>query len=117
MTFYVAYYASQRSGDSAHSPRSCLPGGGWEMDDLSQRKLPASYINGQPVRVNRVQIQKGEAKQLVYYWFQQRGRVIDNEFARQVVHLLGRAHAQPHRRRVGPSHDPGWTHRGLAEGG
>ena len=80
VNFWVAYYASQRSGESAHSPRSCLPGGGWEMDELSQRNLPDVLIDGRPLRVNRVQIQKGEAKQLVYYWFQQRGRVIDNEF-------------------------------------
>ena len=80
VNFYVAYYASQRSGESAHSPRSCLPGGGWEIHDLAQRKLSDVYINGHPLWVNRVQIQKGEVKQLVYYWFQQRGRVIDNEY-------------------------------------
>ena len=33
-----------------------------------------------PLRVNRVVIQKGEVRQLVYYWFQQRGRVITNEY-------------------------------------
>ena len=37
-------------------------------------------INGQPLRVNRVEIRKGAYRQLVYYWFQQRGRVITNEY-------------------------------------
>ncbi|MBK6451780.1 MAG: EpsI family protein [Proteobacteria bacterium] len=37
-------------------------------------------IGGQPLRVNRALIQYGSQRQLVYYWFQQRGRVITNEY-------------------------------------
>ena len=33
------------------------------------------------MRVNRSIVELGNQRQLVYYWFQQRGRVIDNEFA------------------------------------
>ena len=80
VSFYVAYYDSQRKGASVHSPRSCLPGGGWEMVNLEQVELP-QQVNGQPLRVNRVIIRHGEEAQLVYYWFQQRGRVITNEYA------------------------------------
>lgn len=80
VTFYVAYYASQRKGQSAHSPRSCLPGGGWEIADLRQRQIDGAQVNGQPLQVNRVEIQYGDDRQLVYYWFQQRDRVITNEY-------------------------------------
>lgn len=80
VNFYVAYYSSQRKGESAHSPRSCLPGGGWEIRDLSRHAVEGATAAGKPLVVNRVRIQKGEHKQLVYYWFQQRGRVIDNEY-------------------------------------
>lgn len=80
INLYVAYYASQRKGESAHSPRSCIPGGGWEIVDLQQRTIPGSQSSGKPISVNRVLIEKGEDKQLVYYWFQQRGRVITNEY-------------------------------------
>jgi EpsI family protein len=80
VNFYVAYYASQRKGESAHSPRSCIPGDGWEITDLTQRKVDGARAAGQPLRVNRVLIQKGDNKQLVYYWFQQRGRIITNEY-------------------------------------
>jgi exosortase/archaeosortase family protein len=31
LTLYMAYYQSQRKGQSAHSPQSCIPGGGWEI--------------------------------------------------------------------------------------
>ncbi len=80
VNLYVAYYGSQRKGESAHSPRSCIPGGGWEITSLTQRVIPGATVAGQPIKVNRVVIQKGEEKQLVYYWFQQRGRVMTNEY-------------------------------------
>ena len=37
-------------------------------------------VQGSPLAVNRVQIAKGDHRQLVYYWFQQRGRVVTNEY-------------------------------------
>jgi exosortase D (VPLPA-CTERM-specific) len=80
VNFYVAYYASQRKGESAHSPRSCIPGDGWEISSLEQRELIAENVSGRPLRINRVLIQKGESRALVYYWFQQRGRVLTNEY-------------------------------------
>ena len=80
VNFYVAYYASQRKGESAHSPRTCIPGGGWEITSLTQRTIDGVSVAGHPLRVNRTVIQKGETKELVYYWFQQRGRVITNEY-------------------------------------
>lgn len=79
VNLYVAFYASQRKGASIHSPRSCMPGGGWEIQNVSQVEL--STTSAPPALiVNRVVIQKGDARQLVYYWFQQRGRVITNEY-------------------------------------
>ena len=80
VNFYVAYYASQRKGQSAHSPRSCIPGGGWRIEGLERRELSDISIQGRPLAVNRVQIAKGDHRQLVYYWFQQRGRVVTNEY-------------------------------------
>lgn len=81
VNFYVAYYASQRKGASAHSPKSCMPGDGWRIGDFTQRTIPGIDVEGaSPLRVNRAVISKGESKQLVYYWFQQRGRIITNEY-------------------------------------
>ncbi|MDA8095090.1 MAG: VPLPA-CTERM-specific exosortase XrtD [Betaproteobacteria bacterium] len=80
VNFYVAYYASQRKGASAHSPRTCIPGGGWEITSLTQRDVRGVRVNGHPLRVNRLVIAKGNVKDLVYYWFQERGRIITNEY-------------------------------------
>lgn len=80
VNLYVAWYDSQRAGQSVHSPRSCLPGGGWVITELTQVALP--NVNGPAgdVVVNRALIALGNERQLVYYWFQQRGRVITNEY-------------------------------------
>lgn len=73
INLYVAYYQTQRKGVSPHSPRVCIPGGGWEIADL-QRVM----VNGH--RANRVIIKKGLQRQLVYYWFQGHGRIVANEY-------------------------------------
>ena len=80
VNFYSAYYQSQRGGEAAHSPRSCIPGGGWEIVGSNLQVLDDVSVNGLPLKVKRMQIQKGEHKQLVYYWFRQRDRLITNEF-------------------------------------
>ncbi|OQW33588.1 MAG: hypothetical protein A4E19_04170 [Nitrospira sp. SG-bin1] len=80
VNLYAAYYRSQRKGQSAHSPKSCLPGGGWEIASLTQRELPMSQEMMQPLRVNRAVIQKGDQKQVVLYWFKQRDRHLTNEY-------------------------------------
>lgn len=78
INLYVAYYASQRKGQSAHSPRSCIPGGGWRITGLRREDIPLA--DGSSLAANRVQIEFGPHKQIVYYWFQQRDRIITNEY-------------------------------------
>ena len=77
VNFYTAYYASQSGGESSHSPRTCIPGDGWAISDIEQKVLPLAQG---PLHVNRALIQKGEQRQLVYYWFRQRGRSLTGEF-------------------------------------
>ncbi|MBS0171109.1 MAG: VPLPA-CTERM-specific exosortase XrtD [Nitrospira sp.] len=77
LTLYMAYYQSQRKGQSAHSPQSCIPGGGWEITSKRTVNLP---IDGLTQPVNRVLIQKDRQKQLVVYWFKQRDRILSNEY-------------------------------------
>lgn len=78
VNFYVAYYMAQGLGSAAHSPRTCIPGGGWEIDELSRAAL---NLKGTSLVVNRAIISKGSSRQLVYYWFDQRGRVLASEYA------------------------------------
>ncbi len=77
INLYVAYYDSQRKGESAHSPRSCIPGGGWRITSLRRNSIK---VGVKELPFNRVVIEKGDHRQIVYYWFEQRGRVVTNEY-------------------------------------
>lgn len=88
LNFYVAYYASQRAGAAIHTPRSCIPGGGWRIESIREQTLAVNDLHGKPLTVQRLLIQKGGSSQLVYYWFDQRGRVLANEFVVKWYMLL-----------------------------
>lgn len=75
---YIAYYGDQRSGRAVHSPKTCLPGGGWEIADFEAIQVADS--SGVAIPVNRALITRGNERQLVYYWFEQRGRSLANEY-------------------------------------
>ena len=80
VNLYAAYYRSQRKGQSAHSPQSCLPGGGWEISSIHSMDLPATSRMVRSLHVNRALIQKDSQKQIVLYWFKQRDRILSNEY-------------------------------------
>jgi exosortase D (VPLPA-CTERM-specific) len=73
INLYVAYYASQRKGESPHSPLVCIPGDGWLITNLQR----TSY-GEQPL--NRAIIERNGSKQIVYYWYEERGRKIASEY-------------------------------------
>ena len=75
---YVAYLNSQRDGRAWHSPRQCMPGGGWTIAELTRKMVQPPM--GQPFTVNRAIIEHDSARQLVSYWYQQRGRKIADEW-------------------------------------
>jgi EpsI family protein len=76
---YVGYYASQRTGDTIHSPKNCLPGSGW--DPIQSGYATISVPTGRHIVVNEYVIQRDQDKQLVFYWYQGRGRVVASEYA------------------------------------
>ncbi|MCA1795280.1 MAG: VPLPA-CTERM-specific exosortase XrtD, partial [Desulfobacteraceae bacterium] len=39
VNFYVAYYASQRKGESIHSPETCLMGDGWQFQQAGRSSM------------------------------------------------------------------------------
>ena len=79
VNLYAAYYASQNRGNASHSPRDCIPGGGWTINDLTQYMVNGVMVNGHTLTVNRAVIRKGDYKQLVYYWFQERERDVTDD--------------------------------------
>lgn len=78
VNFYVAYYGSQRKGVSPHSPEVCIPGGGWLISSLG--RMPVQLDDGSSFDVVRAVVERDSQRQLVYYWFEQRGHRIANEY-------------------------------------
>lgn len=86
VNFYVAFYESQRKGTSPHSPRVCIPGGGWEIAQF-ERSAVSLDGPGRALPINRLVIEREREKLLVYYWFDQRGKAFANEY-KMKAHLL-----------------------------
>ena len=79
INFYSAYYQTQDSTREVHSPHDCIPGGGWQITRMERREFPA--VGGRAAfPFNRAIIQLGGNRQIVYYWFQERGRYLTNEY-------------------------------------
>ena len=74
VNFYTAFYQSQRKGESIHSPATCLPGSGWLFSEAGDYTINTPEVETGSLKVRRAFMQKGSYKQLVYYWFPQRGR-------------------------------------------
>ncbi len=74
---YAGYYASQRTGTIIHSPKQCLPGNGWSILESARVVLD---VPGSSLTVNRVLVANGESRQVVLYWYQERGRVVASEY-------------------------------------
>ena len=74
---YVGYYAQQTQGRTIHSPKNCLPGAGWEPLSASREQIA---VGADSVEINRYELTNKQARALVYYWYQGRGRVAASEY-------------------------------------
>jgi EpsI family protein len=80
-SLYIAYFKTQRTGQSPHSPKNCLPGAGYEALPGESRRIDVPVAGGQSIHINRYVVAKGEDESVVLYWYQSQGRVIADEFA------------------------------------
>lgn len=75
---YLAYFPSQRTGDTIHSPKNCLPGGGWTP--IESRQIEIALPSRPSLHVNRYIIAKAADRRLVLYWYQAHGRAVASEY-------------------------------------
>ena len=76
---YIAYFPSQRAGDTIHSPKNCLPGAGWAP--IQADRITIDVPGHAPFAANRYVIAQGEQRQLVLYWYWAHGRAVAGEYA------------------------------------
>jgi len=77
VNLYVAYYGSQRKGVSPHSPIVCIPGGGWLITNLQRTTYDDAAL---AFPINRAIIERDATRELMYYWYDERGRKIASEW-------------------------------------
>ncbi len=87
VNFYAAFYEAVGNGKGYHSPKNCIPGGGWGIEEINTVEItPNGYTN--PVRISEMIIRNRNEYQVVYYWFQNRGRIIASEYWEKIYLVL-----------------------------
>jgi EpsI family protein len=80
---YIGYWETQRKGAQIHSPKNCLPGGGWQPIEASV--VPVEVGPGKTIEVNRYLLQKGIDQMIALYWFQSQGEAIAGELDAKIA--------------------------------
>jgi EpsI family protein len=75
---YVSYFPHQQQGQASHSPKNCLPGGGWQP--VRSRRLPYPLAAHGIGTINEILYEKDGQQQLVFYWFRERDRIVASEY-------------------------------------
>jgi EpsI family protein len=75
---FIAYYRSQRTGETPHSPQHCLPGSGWAP--IENTRVMLSMPGHQPFPANRYVISRQGSRQIVLYWFWAHNRGVASEY-------------------------------------
>lgn len=78
VSLFLAYFPSQRTGDTIHSPKNCLPGSGWVPVQIGRVTVPG--INDRPMTINRYVVAKDGVQAVVLYWYQAHNRVTPSEY-------------------------------------
>jgi EpsI family protein len=76
--FFVAYFPSQKTGDTIHSPRHCLPGAGWQFASI--HSVPLHLPGMKAIRANESILIKGNDKLFALFWYQAHGRGVASEY-------------------------------------
>ncbi|MFC1827412.1 exosortase C-terminal domain/associated protein EpsI, partial [Thermodesulfobacteriota bacterium] len=80
ISFYVSYFSAVGVKGGYHSPRNCLPGGGWQIASIEPLLLDIGRNKTTTININAMTIQQGDEEQIVLYWYQNRGRIIASEY-------------------------------------
>jgi EpsI family protein len=84
VNLYIGFYKSQREGELIHSPKHCMPGGGWNIVLNQLEEIPVPGANPAKEKVIKLLLHKGKDRQMVLYWFQARGRYVSSEYMQKI---------------------------------
>ena len=89
VNLYVSYFGRVGSGGKGyHSPKNCMPGSGWNVMHSEPLQLTISHSKLVTVKINKMLMQKDAEKEIVFYWYQCRGRIIHSEYMDKIYLVL-----------------------------
>jgi EpsI family protein len=90
-SLFVAYFQTQRTGKTPHSPKNCLPGSGWMP---SEAGVLGITVPGQDsnIEVNRYVVARGDNESVVLYWYQSHSRVVASEYRAKLFTVADSIH-------------------------
>ena len=80
VSLFMAFFRTQRNGQSPHSPKNCLPGAGWDKVTDDRQTIAVSDWP-EPIHINRFVVERGSEKSVTLYWYHSHNRVIASEFS------------------------------------
>lgn len=86
-SLYVAYWETQQTGQTPHSPKNCLPGNGWVPSFAGTLDIRVPERN-EPINVNQYVVARGNDKALVLYWYQSNSRVVASDYTAKIYTVL-----------------------------
>ncbi len=86
ISVYIGYYGSQKEGAQIHSPKNCLPGGGWFK--LSEKTDQLNIDGLGLVRFVESVYQKGKEQEIFIYWYKMKNTYITNEYILKLYMII-----------------------------
>jgi EpsI family protein len=86
INLYIGYHGGGREGGGVHSPKHCLPGSGWSEASSKRTRLA---VGGTYINLIEAVYQKGEERELFFYWFQVRDKTLSDEYSLKLSEITG----------------------------
>ena len=87
INLYVGFYNAVGVTGGYHSPKNCIPGGGWGIAEVKDVALRSGIEGRKESTVAQMLIRNGSEYQVVLYWYQNRGRIIASEYAEKIYQV------------------------------
>ena len=83
---YLSFFNGSPEAGRIHSPKNCLPGGGWT--ELSSRRRVLE-LGKEKVNLVQAVYAQGESREVIYYWYAMRGQTLSDEFSLKLAEIKG----------------------------
>ena len=81
---YIGYHGGGKGTGGIHSPKHCLPGGGWFEESSQRQKLT---VGDDTLNIVKSVYRKGDSSEMFLYWFQVQGDTLSDEYSLKLAEI------------------------------